>query len=696
MGEQEPSGPLRLPESSFDDRLDSWKEIAAHLKRGVTTVQRWEHLEGLPVHRHLHNKRGSVYAFKSEIDAWWQKGGHRLEAGADPGGQPDAAAGVSPAVSAEGRFFWTRSSSLKLAILTAVGLGAIALWIASEPIRLWLREGGLSTKQLALIDELQNGPGSAVAVSPDRRFVVYVGWRDGMDQLFRRSTDDLHSVPIRHTERARAPFFSPDGRQIGFFADGQLKKVPLEGGPAWTICTVTGTPAGATWASDDTIIFARLGSSLQQVPAGGGIPKGIMNTSEGPADVDRRWPEVLPGGRAVVFTEWSGSLETARLAVQSVENGERRILGLGSNPRVAGTDHLVFARADGLWLVAFDAARLSLVGSPARVVESVRPRHAGAADYHLAGDGSLVYVPTRPASTNELVLVDLERGSTTSVAQDQQLYSSPRISPEGTRVAVVVRSSEGAFQIWVYDLADGSRKRLPAEADSFDPVWTPDGTRITYASTRRGPSNLFWIRADGTTPPELLLKSELGIYPSSWSPNGLLAFLEMNTSGGLDVWVLSRDLLRSPVLATSSNESKPRFSPDGRWLAYTSSESDGDQVYVGPYPGTGKRWLISPGGGREPIWSADGRVIYYRSRLGDQVFKVAVSLAPVFSAGRPSLLFQGAYEKRPLAGAAANYDVAPDGRRFVMIKRAGEPAPQQIVLVLNWLDGLKRRASATP
>jgi serine/threonine-protein kinase len=287
--------------------------------------------------------------------------------------------------------------------------------------------------------------------------------------------------------------------------------------------------------------------------------------------------------------------------VQSLETAERRVLGPGSNPRIAGTDYIVFARGDGLWAARFDVERLILVSAPVRVVDSVLPRHGGAADYHLSRDGSLFYAPNRRAPTNALVWVDLEHGTTTAIAQDQRLYSSPRISPDGTRVAVVARSPEGAFEIWVYDVVRGGRKRLPTEHDSFDPVWTPDGARIAFASTQPGPSNLYSINPDIDTSPQVLLAGELGLYPTSFSPNGLLAFMEMNTSSVHDVWVLSRDGVRSRVHATAANETLPRFSPDGRWLAYTSNESGRDQVFVEPYPETGQRWLISQGGGREPM-----------------------------------------------------------------------------------------------
>lgn len=660
-------------EDAFAERLDSWKEIAAYLKRGVTTVQRWEQREGLPVCRHLHDRRGSVYAFKSEIDAWWLSRGPRL--------------GVE-----EPRTRWRRSLRLEvevgLFVLAAVTVGALAV--------AWLRTTASINDtppkiQLAVNDELQVGPGSAVAVSPDGRHVVYVAWRNGIDRLFRRSTSELEGPEIPYTERARSPFFSPDGKWVGFFADGTLKKLPMDGGPAVTICTVAGQAAGASWGTDDTIVFGQFGSGLQRIAAAGGTPESVTRLTGEPGVVDHRWPEWLPDSRIVFFTIWSGSLNTARVAAQSLDTNDRRILDIGSNPQVFGRSVIAFVRPDGIWAAPFDANHMSLGGAAARVVDTIRPRHGGAADYDLARDGSLAYVATSRASRNALVWVDLE-GRITRIADDGQLYSSPRVSPDGTRIAVVARSPTGVFGIWVHDLVRATKSRLPTDVASFDPVWTPDGKRIVFAAIASGPSNLYSIAADGSGRAEPVLKGPLAYYPSSWSPDGtMLAYQEMTMTSRNDIWVVSSGGNRHRLFGSAFDETDPRFSPDGRWLAYTSNESGRHQLYVEPHPQNGKRWLVSPGDAREPVWSPRGDAIYYRNWGGNQLFRVALTGAPTFSSGKPALLFEGPYEGRTLAGASANYDIAPDGAKFVMIRREGDSTPRQIVIDFEWFKQVERR-----
>ena len=485
MGAQDLSGAPDLSESSSAERLDSWKEIAAHLRRGVTTVQRWEHQEGLPVRRHPHDKRGSVYAFKSELDAWWEDGHRRLHSeDSESGGQASSAQVPLTVGRPIERPVWARPLTWILVLSTVVAIGGGAVWSTIRSRRAAVASEG-SVVQLALNETLRPGPGSAVAVSPDRASLVYLGARDGVDQLFLRSVDTLDTVAVRHTEQARSPFFSPDGRWIGFFAEGELRKVSLDGGPAVTICAAPGIAAGASWGPDDRIVFGRLGFGLVRVAADGGALEPITEPDRDQAEIDHRWPEMVPGGRGVIFTIWTGSLETARVAVQSLETGRRWMLSPGSYPRAAGTDHVVFARPDGLWAVRFSAERPNLVGSPVHVLDAVQLRHGGAADYDLADDGSLVYVPGPTERHNTLVWVDLE-GRRTPISRDRRLYSSPRISPDGSHIAVTIQSREGAFDIWVYDLARDQWRRLPTVATSLDPIWTPDGKRITFASNALG------------------------------------------------------------------------------------------------------------------------------------------------------------------------------------------------------------------
>ncbi len=338
-------------------------------------------------------------------------------------------------------------------------------------------------------------------------------------------------------------------------------------------------------------------------------------------------------------------------------------------------------------VVPFDLAALEVTGDSVPVVQGVRQNApGGAVDYGISDNGTLVYVPsTSTAGLNRtLVWVDRE-GLATPLIEDRQAYRRPRLSPDGQRVAVEVQSVANS-DIWIYDIGRGTRMRLTVEGTNQSPVWTPDGTRVTFSSNRDGPPDLYWKPADGSGQAELLLNmnSQNNLVPSSWSPDGeSLAFYNANGPG--DIWALPREGDASTFVATAFDERSPMFSPDGRWLAYVSNESGRDEVYVQPYPGPGGKWPISTEGGTEPRWSADGRELFYR--LGDKMMVVEVRSEPAFSSERPQLVFEVPYLRDQFG--TSNYDISPDGQRFLMIKEEGGQQAQ-INVVLNWFEELKR------
>jgi eukaryotic-like serine/threonine-protein kinase len=283
------------------------------------------------------------------------------------------------------------------------------------------------------------------------------------------------------------------------------------------------------------------------------------------------------------------------------------------------------------------------------------------------------------------------KGTEQPVTAPPRAYVFPRLSPDGRRVGVGITEQE--TQVWLYDLARETLTRFTFEGNvNLNAAWTPDGKRIAFQSNKEGPLNLFWQRADGSGGLERLTTSEYNNFPMSWSPDGqLLAFVEVNPTTGYDIWVLQlSDRKAQPFLRTPFNESVPRFSPDGRWLAYVSNESGRWEVYVLAYPGPGGKWQISTEGGTEPVWNSNGQELFYRS--GDKMMAVDIATRPSFTAGKPRVLFEGRYNPAP--GTTPNYDVSPDGQRFLMIKpsEASEAAaPTQINVVLNWFEELKRR-----
>jgi serine/threonine-protein kinase len=532
----------------------------------------------------------------------------------------------------------------------------------------------------------------AVALSPDGNHLVYVAIQGNGQQLYLRAMDTLEARPMPGTEGATEPFFSPDGQWLGFFADGKLKKVSVNGGAALTLVDAV-QPRGAGWDSNGMIAFApTLASALIQVPEAGGASRPLTRLAKGEAA--HRWPDVLPGGKAVLFAaSVSGfNLTNAQIAVQSIGTGERRnLIQQGTQPRYAATGHLIYAQSGSLMAVPFDLERLEVTGTAVPVVEGVlQSEITGTAQYSISATGSLVYVPGSVQATQRRLVWVSRNGAEQSVAAPAHTYMFPRLSPDGRRVAAVIAEQDA--QIWLYDLSRETLTRLTFEGSvNLNPVWTPDSQRIAFLSSKEGPQNIFWQRADGSGGLERLTTSEYTQIPTSWSPDGqLLAFAEINPTTGYDIWVLRlSDRKAQPFLRTPFLESVPRFSPDGRWLAYISGESGRLEIYVQPYPGPGGKWQISTEGGTEPTWNPNGRELFYRS--GDKMMAVEIATQPGFSAGKPRVLFEGRYEPSP--ATAPNYDVSADGQRFLMLKPSAtvEAASTQINVVLNWFEELKRR-----
>ena len=308
----------------------------------------------------------------------------------------------------------------------------------------------------------------------------------------------------------------------------------------------------------------------------------------------------------------------------------------------------------------------------------------------MSESGSLVYLPKgTPGSERTLVWVD-RQGAVEPLPAPPRVYDDPHLSPDGQRLAVQV-GEEGNSDIWIYHIPRGTLTRLTFEGGNM-PRWMPDGKRVTFTPQRAGGSwNLFWKPADGSGPAEQLMESEHGRWPSSWSPDGqVLAFTEFHPTTGWDVWVLPLQGERKPrpFLRTQFQEGGAVFSPDGHWLAYTSDESGQNEVYVQPFPGPGAKWQISNEGGNEPLWAKNGRELFYRN--GNKMMAVEITTQPTFRAGTPALLFEGQYYYEP-GPVSANYDITPDGQRFLMVKEGErEEAATQINVVLNWFEELKR------
>ena len=528
---------------------------------------------------------------------------------------------------------------------------------------------------------------TAVAISSDGTRLAFITEKEG-GLLNVRTVDQVEPRQIPGSEGASLPFFSPDGQWVGFFANGKLKKVSLTGGDPLTLCDAQ-VPRGASWGLDDVITFAPLHTEpLYRIPAEGGTPQVLTSLDSQSQETSHRWPEILPGGQSILFgieVADRDSVDDKLIAVYSLQTGEKKILLKGGGmARYLPTGHLVFTRRGTLMAVPFDLERLEVTGPQVSVLDDLRTtRGGGIGQFDVSLTGSLVYVG-EGVGLGSLVWVD-RAGKVDSVTDTPRLFDGPRISPDDHRVAVVV-NNEGTPNIWLYDLERDALSPFSLQEQNSWPLWTPDGKRLTFASNRGGHQNLFWQEVDGSSTAMQLTTGEYEHIPDSWSPDGqILVFTETHPSTRRDLWTLSEGGDPSPLMAEPHNEWAASFSPDGDWLVYVSDESGQDEVYLRPFPGPGRKWPISTGGGNEPVWSRNGQEIVYRN--GNNMMAVTIDRGPPISLGTPRLLFQGQYRISAIQTPA--YAVSPDGQRFLMIKEEGQKA-DHLTVVLNWFEELKR------
>ena len=527
---------------------------------------------------------------------------------------------------------------------------------------------------------------------------VYVANHQGTTMLYSRSLDSFDSAPIFGTEGAESPFFSPDGLTVGFFAEGKMRKVSVSGG-APSVIAVAGAVRGGSWGPDGTIVFApSITGSLFRVSADGGAVKPLTVVDRKNKEFGHRWPEILPGGKAVLFTIWTGgNFDSARIALISLVTGQKRVLVDGGYyARYVPPGYLVYARAGEVLAVPFDLDRLEVRGRPVPILKSVMTNLSfGTAEFASADDGTLVYLPGgSQVGDRTLAWVD-RKGVHQSLPAPPGGYLTPRISPDGKLVAISLLGNN--LGMWVYDLGRGTLTRLTSEGVIPFPVWSHDGRQLVYSGTLDDRLNLYRMNADGGGVAERLTTNEDAQWPGSWSADGqVLAFTEAAPETGYDLMTLRLhgDHQTQVFLQTASNEYGPNFSPDDHWLAYGSDESGRQEIYVRPFPGPGGKWQISTEGGVEPVWARDGRELFYRN--GDKMMAAAIQTAPTLIAGKPRMLFEQHFEKS-IFPFEANYDVSPDGKRFLLVVPSeGESTPAQINVVLNWSDELRRLTQLAP
>jgi eukaryotic-like serine/threonine-protein kinase len=605
-------------------------------------------------------------------------------------------AGPAPARRAARRHAWMAAAGLLA--LTTIVLGVFLFKpqpaLPTQPVTRFA--SSLPTgERLTLFEH------PCVAFSPDGGTVAYIAESDSLTRIHLRPMDHLEGFPLIGTDGASSPFFSPDGQWIGYFADGKLKKVSVRGGPSVVLADAAEN-RGASWGPDDTIVFTPSPPvGLSRISAMGGKAEVLTTPDAAQGERTHRWPEILPGGKAVLITIGGlGSSDyflDAKLAVLALTTGKITPLPVtGTNAHYSPSGHLVFAAPGGLFAIPFNPDRLEVTGAAFPILDGVMvDASTGAAHYALSESGSLVYVPGDPQGVSTPLSWVSRQGIARPMAAPARPYVDPHLSPDGKRLAVTIRGA-GNSDIWVYEIARDTLTRLTFEGSNKGPVWTPDGTRITYSSERAGATNFgIYSRAtNGSGVEERLSTSTQLQVPQSWSPDGrFLAFTEFDPKTQGDIWILPLDGDRRPrpFLKTNAFEERPSFSPDGRFLAYGSSESGQSEVYVQAFPGPGGKWQVSSGGGEFPMWARNGRELFYYS--GNRFMSVAVTTQPAFTTSAARPLFEG----RPAtlsANASSLYAISPDGQQFIMAKGSGTESATQIDVVLKWMDELKRQVQA--
>ncbi len=615
---------------------------------------------------------------------------HLKEAAATPTHDPSAATGGAPVTESA---WWRQVPSLAGALIVGSFITGLAVWTLKPPPPQPVTRFSISVPPSVPVR--LSPQSSDVAISPDGGRIVY----QAADlQLYVRPIDQIESAPLRGALPAVSLFLSSDDAWVGFMAGpgGLLQKVSVFGGPPITICELPANLRGASWGEDDVIIFGTASSDgLMRVSGAGGAPEAITT----PEQSRHKWPDILPGGAGVLFTvdraPGTGSEDIALLNMETREH--HVIIPGGTHPRYSPTGHIVYGVEGTLRAVAFDLDTLEVTSDPVPVVEGVLMKGEGAASFDLSDSGALVYISGAAGTeggTRAFVWVDRD-GREEPLPLPPDSYDFPLLSPDESALAVSVRNS-AEEDIRVLDLARGSTSRITFGGVNRFPIWSPDGAQLVFAEGGRGSdtSRVQLASSAGGGAIDTLLDRGESQYPTSWASNGqAVAFYITSPDTGRDLWVLPMDGDQTPVpfLVTPFNERAGRFSPDGRWLAYVSDESGRDEVYVRPYPpGPSQEETISTNGGRGPVWSRDGRELYYQN--GEQVMVVAVDAGGSFRASPPKLLFMGDYAQPNRNGAIPTYDVSQDGR-FLMMKNAATDEGQasaQVVLVQNFAEELAR------
>jgi serine/threonine-protein kinase len=528
-----------------------------------------------------------------------------------------------------------------------------------------------------------------VTISTAGDEVVFNASDGRIDRLYRRSLSSLDAVPLERTEGARAPFYSPDGRWIGFTSgDKRLKKLSLDGGQIVTLAD--GDWGGGSWGEDGSIIYTpNYLDGLWRVAAEGGAAEELTHPDPTVGELNHSWPDHIPGTGAVVFTSFRLPLSESRVELYNTATGERRLLVEDAVfGRFVATGHLLFVREGVVMAAPFDPRKLELTGPPVPVVEDafVAP-FEGNSQFAVSDTGTLVHAPASLLQPpREVVWVD-RLGREEILLEADRRYSAPSLSPDGRSVAITVE--DGNPDIWVYQLDRKVLNRLTFSPRSeHTPIWYPDGRRIAFVLDAP-PFHLYTVPADGSSEPSAVLESPIDSYADAMSPDGRwMVVRELSSEEDYNLGILEvgegQDV--RPLRNTPFRERFATISPDGRYVAYESDESGRGEIYIQSFPELGSRIQVTRDGGEAPLWAANSELFYWK---GDRLFAVPIGTTPVLTIGEPEALFTS---QRYTTKTSREYDVTADGRRILIAKIPEASEPREVQIVLNWFSELERLA----
>jgi serine/threonine-protein kinase len=599
---------------------------------------------------------------------------------------------------------WRRGWIATAAVLSVVAAVGLTGWYrATRPVEQLLRPLVRLNVDLGSDVSLDSSPAGADAIiSPDGTRLVY----GSQNRLFTLRLDQPRATELAGTEGASAPFFSPDGQWVAFFTTGKLRKISVDGGAAITLCDASVASAGGSWGEDGNIIAALAGpaSGLSRIPSSGGEPTLVAEQAQGGGAY--LFPQILPGGKAVLFTSANaiGQADAFRIEVVSLRDRHRKTLVQGGAygrylaTSQTGTGYLSYVSQGTLFAVPFDLEKLEVRGTPVPVVEQVAYSTLdGSAQLDFSRSGTVVYRSGAGARLLTVQWLDAT-GKTQPLLTKPGVYGRPSLSPDGRRLALEVTEGSDS-DIWVYDWQRDTMTRLTFTGTAHYPQWTSGSPYILFGVTGGG---MFWTGSDGAGQPQTLTRSKIAQIPWSFTPDGKrLAFMEMNPATALDVRTVPVELDSAGpragkpevFLETPANEKYPSFSPDGRWMAYSSDDSGTSEIYVRAFPDQGRKWQISNSGGAYPMWSRIRSELFFET-LDNRIMVAAYAVnGGSFVASKPRL-----WSETRIGGVAnnsRNVDLAPDGKRFAALMPADAPESRQaqshVILLENFFDELRRR-----